>query len=167
MSLELYRKCVGVFLVNCNGQVFVAKRIINDKNKDIITRPWQMPQGGIDEGENPEQALYREIEEETNLKSQDIRILKKSDNIYKYKLPQKALQNFWGGKYIGQEQTWFCCFLKTSDSKININTKEPEFEAWKWISHHSLPSIAVDFKFEIYKNLSEEFHQTVILAKNL
>ena len=163
----MYRKGVGIVLINNKGQVFVGKRIIDKNNKNLIAKPWQMPQGGVDEGESDEEALSREVEEEIGLKQADFKILKKANQPYRYNLPEDLLQKFWNGKYKGQEQIWFCCLLTSPENKINIKTTHPEFENWKWISPYSISSIAVNFKLDMYNKIFAEFFQTIILTKNL
>ena len=163
----MYRKGVGLILVNRCGQVFVAKRIQHANNANLMQSPWQMPQGGIDEGEDECESLLRETKEEIGLNSNEIKIIKKSDHYYGYDLPDAVRNKLWGGKYKGQEQRWFCCLLQGSDSSIDLNGHHPEFSTWKWISPHSLSSIVVDFKKDMYDKIFNEFYPTIKLCKHL
>jgi len=164
----MYRNGVGLLLVNKYGQVFVAKRIIEKKheNSQIITNPWQLPQGGIDEGEDEEATLFRETQEEIGILPSHFKILKKSAGYYKYELPQQMRPKFWDGKYIGQQQKWFCCLFTGNNNDINIETQDPEFESWKWVSPLSFIHLAVDFKKQMYLGLAEEFSSTINSAKS-
>jgi putative (di)nucleoside polyphosphate hydrolase len=163
----MYRKGVGLVLVNNLGQVFVAKRVQNASNNNLLQNPWQMPQGGIDENEDEQESLFREMHEEIGLKQNDVRVMKKSETYYRYDLPEDVRAKLWSGKYKGQEQRWFCCFLQGSESNINLDGEHPEFSSWKWISPYSLSSIVVDFKKDMYDKIFEEFYPTIKLCKNL
>ena len=138
---------VGIILLNHKNNVFVGKRIDNPKNF------WQMPQGGVGQNENFLQAAKRELEEETGIKS--VEIIKELDGWFKYDLPMNLL-GIWKGKYRGQKQKWYIMKFLGKNNEININTKNPEFLDWKWIEPLELPNIAVDFKVNIYKKLTEE-----------
>ena len=158
----MYRLGVGLLLINNQGQVFVAKRVQNSTNNSAqISHPWQMPQGGIDENEDEEIALYREMQEEIGLTENDVKIIHKANDYYYYDIPPEIAKTFWGGKYKGQRQRWFCCLLKSEESKININTTHPEFEAWKWISPYSITSICVDFKKPMYYKIFDDFFNVI------
>ena len=142
------RDGVGIVVLNKNNKVFVAKRIDNPKNF------WQMPQGGVDKGENFLSAAYRELEEETSIKS--VRLIKEIDKITTYLLPKNLLGVIWKGKYKGQKQKWFLMRFLGSDNEININTNKPEFLEWKWIDLDMITEVVVDFKLEVYKTLQKE-----------
>ena len=139
---------VGIILLNNENNVFVGKRIDNPKNS------WQMPQGGVDQNENFLQAAKRELEEETGIKS--VKLIKELDEWLTYDLPENLLGKIWGGKYRGQKQKWFIMKFMGKNEEINIKTKDPEFLDWKWIKSLDLPNVAVKFKVDIYKKLSEE-----------
>ena len=142
------RKGVGIVLLNNENKVFVAKRIDNPKNF------WQMPQGGINEGEDYYKAALRELKEETSVIS--IEHIKEIDKKLTYILPNHLIGIIWKGKFKGQIQKWFIMRFVGNDSEININTKKPEFLDWKWIDLEDLPKIAVNFKLDIYKILKQE-----------
>jgi len=142
------RKGVGIVLLNNENKVFVAKRIDNPKNF------WQMPQGGINEGEDYYKAALRELKEETSVIS--IEHIKEIDKKLTYILPNHLIGIIWKGKFKGQIQKWFIMRFVGNDSEININTKKPEFLDWKWIDLEDLPKIAVNFKLDIYKILKKE-----------
>ena len=142
------RKGVGIILLNKENKVFVAKRIDNPKNF------WQMPQGGIDEGENYYEAAVRELEEETSIVN--VKFIKEIDKKLTYILPDRLIGIIWKGKFKGQIQKWFILRFVGDESEININTKKPEFLDWKWIDFEDLPKIAVDFKLNVYKSIREE-----------
>ena len=148
-----YRYGVGIALVNESNQVFTAKRI------DMISEAWQMPQGGIDEGEDPLIAAYRELEEETNVKSVDL-IYESKDWFY-YDLPENLIPKIWGGKYRGQKQKWFLMRIK-DQAEININTKNPEFSEWRWTNIDELPDVIVDFKKDLYTKIVAEFKEVLL-----
>ena len=129
------RSGVGIVVLNNKNEVFVAKRIDNQKNF------WQMPQGGVDKGEDYLTAAYRELEEETSIKNVDL--IKELDGLISYELPENLLGVIWKGKYRGQEQKWFVMRFIGQDSEINIKTKNPEFCEWKWIALESLSLIHI------------------------
>ena len=142
------RNGVGVVILNSENKVFVAKRIDNPKNF------WQMPQGGVDDGENYYKAALRELKEETSIKS--ISLIKEIDGFISYNLPNNLVSIIWKGKYKGQKQKWFIMKFVGAESEINIKTKYPEFLDWKWIDLENLTEIAVHFKLEVYKKLKSE-----------
>jgi len=142
------RSGVGIVLLNKNNKVFVAKRIDNPKNF------WQMPQGGIDKGEDFLTAAYRELKEETSIKS--VELIKEIDNKFTYILPDHLIGIIWKGRFKGQTQKWFIMRFVGSESEINIKTKHPEFLDWKWIDLRDLTKIAVNFKLEVYKQVKSE-----------
>ena len=120
-----YRVGVGIIVLNKENKIFVAKRIDNPKGF------WQMPQGGVDEGEDFLSAAYRELEEETSIKN--VELITEIDEITTYELPNHLLGKIWKGKFKGQKQKWFLMRHLGSDDEININTSKPEFFEWKWI----------------------------------
>ena len=142
------RKGVGIILLNRENKVFVAKRIDNPKNF------WQMPQGGIDEGEKYYEAALRELKEETSVTS--VELVEEIDKKLTYILPDNLIGIIWKGRFKGQIQKWFIMRFVGNDSEININTKKPEFLDWKWINYEDLPKIAVNFKLNVYKSLRVE-----------
>ena len=139
------RTGVGIIVLNSKNQVFVAKR------KDNPVDKWQMPQGGVDLGESLQDAMYRELFEETSISK--IEILKELNYWLEYELPQNLLGIIWKGKFRGQKQKWFIVRYLGSDSEININTKKPEFIEWKWLDVNRLKSVIVDFKKNVYEKL--------------
>ena len=142
------RSGVGIVVLNKNGQVFVAKRIDNPKNF------WQMPQGGVNQGEDFLTAAYRELEEETSIKN--IKLISELDGTTSYELPDHLLGIIWKGKYKGQNQKWFLIRYLGKDNEINIKTKNPEFLDWKWVELDQITEIVVDFKLHVYKELKEK-----------
>ena len=140
-SILPLRTGVGAIVLNKNNKVFVGKR------KDNPEKYWQMPQGGVDEGENYIDAMKRELSEETSIKN--IKILKEIDRWTKYELPDYLLGKIWKGKYRGQKQKWFIVRFLGKDEEINLKTKHPEFIEWKWIEIESLPGVIVDFKKKV------------------
>ena len=141
---------VGIILLNNENKVFVAKRIDNPKNF------WQMPQGGTNQNENFLEAAKRELEEETSIKS--VKLIKELTGWFKYDLPENLIGKVLEGKYKGQKQKWFIMKFLGKDSEINVKTKNPEFLDWKWIEISKLPSIAVDFKVNLYEKLKAEIN---------
>ena len=141
------RSGVGIAVLNKDNKVFVAKRIDNQNNF------WQMPQGGVDEGENYLTAAYRELVEETSIK--EVELIKELDGLITYELPKNLLSIIWKGKYRGQEQKWFVMRFLGKDSDINIKTKNPEFSEWKWIEVNNLTADVVDFKLHVYENVKK------------
>jgi len=142
------RNGVGIVVLNKKNKVFVAKRIDNPKNF------WQMPQGGVDEGEDFLSAAYRELEEETSIKK--VELIKEIDETTTYELPSHLLGIIWKGKFKGQKQKWFLMRYLGNDNEININTNKPEFLEWKWIDLDMITDVVVDFKLEVYKILQKK-----------
>ena len=143
-----FRNGVGIVVLNKNNKVFVAKRIDNQKNF------WQMPQGGVDKGEDYLTAAYRELEEETSIKNVDL--VKELDGLISYELPKNLLGIIWKGKYKGQKQKWFVMKFLGPDSEINIKTKNPEFCEWKWIELENITDQVVDFKLHVYEDVKKK-----------
>tara|TARA_Y100001958_G_C20936210_1_gene344541 strand:+ start:104 stop:580 length:477 start_codon:yes stop_codon:yes gene_type:complete len=147
------RSGVGIVVLNNKNEVFVAKRIDNPKNF------WQMPQGGVDEGEDFLSAAYRELEEETSIKN--VKLIKEIEGTMTYELPDHLLGIIWKGKYKGQKQKWFLMRFLGEDKDINIKTNKPEFLEWKWIELDTLTEVAVDFKLHVYKELKEKIKKII------
>tara|TARA_B100001758_G_C18395432_1_gene605629 strand:+ start:1360 stop:1842 length:483 start_codon:yes stop_codon:yes gene_type:complete len=144
------RNGVGIVVLNQANKVFVGKRIDNPKNF------WQMPQGGIDPGEDYLSAALRELEEETGIK--DVKLIKEIDEILTYELPPNLLGIIWKGKYRGQKQKWFIMKFNGNDKEINLRTHKPEFLDWKWINISDLTKVAVDFKLDVYKKIQKHLN---------
>ena len=136
---------VGIILLNKENKVFVGRRLDNP------LKFWQMPQGGINNGESFFQAAKRELEEETAITK--VKLIKELDDWLIYNLPDDLLGKIWQGKYRGQKQKWFLMKFEGEDQEINVNTKSPEFLEWKWVNPDELPKIVVNFKTDIYKTL--------------
>lgn len=147
-----YRPCVGIMLANRLGQVFVGQRI-DSREGDA----WQMPQGGIDAGETPETALTRELEEETGVVAALVDIIARSKEEHLYDLPDELVGKLWGGRYRGQQQSWFLARFKGEDSDIRIETHHPEFSAWRWVEADQLVELIVPFKRPVYRAVVQEF----------
>lgn len=144
-----YRPCVGIFLLNNDGLVFAGRRI------DSRAEAWQMPQGGIDAGENPLQACMREMREEIGTNTAEL-VSQHDDWLY-YDIPLPLADRLWQGRYKGQKQKWMALRFTGDDSDINIATEEPEFCEWKWLSPHDLVDLAVPFKRDVYQNVLAAF----------
>ena len=147
------RSGVGIVVLNKENKVFLAKRIDNPKNF------WQMPQGGIDKGEDNLKAALRELEEETSIKS--VKLIKEIDGFTTYYLPKNLLGIIWKGKYKGQRQKWFIVKFIGNDEEINIKTKYPEFLDWKWEELSKITDTVVEFKLNVYQKIQKEV-ETVI-----
>ena len=147
------RSGVGIIVLNRENKVFVAKRIDNPKNF------WQMPQGGVDRGENFLNAAYRELEEETSIKN--VELIKELDGTITYELPDRLLGIIWKGKYRGQKQKWFLMRFTGDEQEINIKTKNPEFLDWKWVELDQITKIVVDFKLHVYEELKEKIKKII------
>ena len=149
-----YRNGVGIVVLNNENKVFVAKRIDNPKNF------WQMPQGGVDEGEDLLNAAYRELKEETSIFN--VKLIKEIEDWTQYDLPSKLIGIIWKGRYKGQKQKWFIFKFLGKDTEINIKTKNPEFLDWKWIEIGKITEIVVDFKKEVYQKVEKEIKKLLI-----
>ena len=148
-----YRPCAGIMLANKEGKVFVGSRLDKAPEGDH----WQMPQGGIDDGEDAREAALRELVEETGVKKKLVDIIAQSAEEHYYDLPPELMGNIWGGRYRGQRQTWFLMRFKGEDSDINIATKHAEFARWQWVAPERLPQLIVPFKKRLYENIVAEF----------
>ena len=154
---HLYRLCVGIIIINKNREIFIAKRISN-----IINEHWQMPQGGVDPGESEENAMYRELEEETGINKKDITILNISKDYFYYNVPIKLIQKIWKGRYIGQKQRWYLVEFTGNDNSIDLEQYKPEFSEWKWQKNiMEIPDLVIDFKRNLYQDLIKEFSKYV------
>ena len=147
------RTGVGVIVLNKQNKIFVGKRKDNPGDK------WQMPQGGVDEGEDYITAMKRELLEETSI--QNIEIIKEIEKIYQYELPENLVGIIWKGKYRGQKQKWFITRFLGEEKEINLNTKHAEFIDWKWIEPKFLPEVIVNFKKNLYLNLLKEINLVI------
>ena len=146
-----YRPAAGVMLLNREGKVFVAQRL------DSTLEAWQMPQGGLDKGEDPETGAFRELEEETGIPRDKVEIVARCPVELDYDLPDDLVGKMWGGKWRGQRQTWFLMRFLGRDEDVNLETPDPEFRAWKWADPADLPAMIVPFKKELYERLLVEF----------
>ena len=147
------RSGVGIVVLNEKNQVFLAKRIDNPKNF------WQMPQGGVDKGEEYYDAAIRELKEETSIKT--ISLIKEIDDLTTYLLPKHLIGIIWKGKYKGQKQKWFIVRFNGEEKEININTKYPEFLDWKWVNIDDLTNEIVNFKVHVYKQIQKELYKII------
>ena len=155
---EKYKKLplrigVGIVVLNKENKVFVARRI--DNSGDY----WQMPQGGVDKGEDFLIAAYRELSEETSIKS--VKLIKELESSITYELPDHLLGIIWKGKYKGQKQKWFLMRFIGEDKEIDVKTKNPEFLDWKWIDLDEITNVVVNFKLHVYKELKEKIKKVI------
>ena len=146
-----YRPCAGIMLLNAEGDVFVGQRM------DSTLEAWQMPQGGIDKGEDAETAAMRELGEETGIGPELIELIAEAGRELTYDLPDDLVGKLWGGKYRGQRQYWFLMRFTGTDEDVDIATEHQEFRAWKWAAPAELPAMIVPFKRALYEALLEEF----------
>ena len=146
-----YRPGAGVMLLNREGKVFVAQRL------DSTLEAWQMPQGGLDRGEDPLEGALRELEEETGIARDKVEILARCPAELVYDLPEDLVGKLWKGKWRGQRQHWFLARFLGTDADIDIDTPEPEFRAWKWAEPAELPAMIVPFKRNLYRQVLEAF----------
>ena len=156
--MKSYRRCVGLVVINKDGLVFVGKRIDSNLNA------WQMPQGGIENGESPRNAGLRELKEEIG--TNNVKLIGEMDNWLNYDIPEKLSSKLWNGKYRGQTQKWLAFRFLGNDDEINIDTKDPEFKEWKWEEHKKLADLAVPFKKDIYKKIINEYSHLFIKNVN-
>ncbi len=146
-----YRRCVGVMLMNGDGKVFVGQR------RDRDTEAWQMPQGGVDAGEEPGDAALRELREETGVTRDLVEVLAETAGWLPYDLPLALVPNIWGGRFRGQEQKWFLMRFLGRDAQIDIETENPEFTCWRWQDVDDLVAQIVPFKRAVYERVLAEF----------
>ncbi len=147
------RDGVGIVVLNQQNKIFVARRLDNPRNF------WQMPQGGVDPGEDFLSAAYRELEEETSIKN--VQLIRELDNMITYELPDNLLGIIWKGRFKGQKQKWFIMRFTGNDSEINLKTKQPEFIEWKWIDLDMITEVVVDFKLHVYKEIKEKVKKII------
>ena len=146
-----YRPCVGVLLFNARQQVFVGQRI------DMVQEAWQMPQGGIDRGEDPRDTALRELEEETGVRPDKVELVAETREWLRYDLPPNLVNRVWRGRYRGQEQKWFAARFLGTDADVDIDTPHPEFSDWRWSPADELVANAVSFKRALYEAVIAEF----------
>ncbi len=146
-----YRPAAAIMLLSSEDKVFVAQRL------DTMLDAWQMPQGGLDPGEDPQAGALRELEEETGIKPHLVEILAKAPQELLYDLPPEMMGKIWGGKYRGQAQHWFVARFLGRDEDVDINTADPEFRAWKWVEAHELVDLIVPFKRKLYAEVVATF----------
>lgn len=146
-----YRPCVGVMLINGDGLIFAGQRL------DSNAPAWQMPQGGIDDGEKPRAAALRELWEETGVTSDLVEFIGKTNDWVTYDLPDELLGKIWGGKFRGQKQRWFLFRFKGEDDQINIVSEHPEFSNWRWIAADEMLAAIVPFKRPVYEQVVQAF----------
>ncbi len=146
-----YRPCVGVLLFNARRQVFVGQRI------DMVQEAWQMPQGGIDRGEDPRDTALRELEEETGVRPDKVELVAETREWLRYDLPPNLVNRVWRGRYRGQEQKWFAARFLGTDADIDIDTPHPEFSDWRWSPVDEIATHAVSFKRALYETVIAEF----------
>lgn len=151
MTDDPYRPAVAVMLLNRDNQVFVASRI--DSSMDA----WQMPQGGLDPGEEPLTGALRELEEETGISPDKVEIVAQARRTLSYELPDDLRQLVWQGRWRGQRQTWFLARFLGTNADVNLETEHPEFRAYKWVDPWALPQLIVAFKKRLYEEVLEEF----------
>jgi putative (di)nucleoside polyphosphate hydrolase len=146
-----YRPCVGVMLINAGGLILAGQR------RDSDSPAWQMPQGGIDDGEKPRQAALRELWEETGVTADLVDFIGKTHHWVTYDLPPELLGKVWGGKYRGQKQKWFLYRYLGRDDQVNIATAQPEFSRWKWVTADEMTAAIVPFKRAVYEEVVKSF----------
>jgi putative (di)nucleoside polyphosphate hydrolase len=148
-----YRPCVGVMLINAEGRIFAGQRL----DAPAGTAAWQMPQGGIDDGEKPRVAALRELWEETGVTADLVEKIAKTEDWVTYDLPPELLGKIWGGKYKGQRQKWFLYRFLGTDDQVNIATDHPEFSEWRWIGADEMIASIVPFKRAVYEQVVSAF----------
>ena len=152
MTTDLpYRPAAGIMLLNAEGKVFVGQRL------DSTLEAWQMPQGGLDPGEDPQAAALRELEEETGIPARLVTVIARAEKDLDYDLPPDLIGKLWKGRYRGQRQTWFLMRFDGTDADVRLETAHPEFRAWKWAEPSELPDMIVPFKRALYENVLRAF----------
>ncbi len=146
-----YRPGVGVMLLNDAKKVWVGQRL------DSKLEAWQMPQGGLDPGEEPLEGALRELEEETGIRRDLVEVIARAPEALLYDLPEDLVGKLWKGKWRGQRQHWFLCRFLGRDEDVNLDTDHPEFRAWKWADPNELPAMIVPFKKKLYEDLVQAF----------
>ena len=157
-----YRPCVGAAIFNRAGLVWIGRRADENAEGEGKGKWWQMPQGGLDEGEDPATAVFREVYEETSIKS--LRLLREAPGWFNYDLPKELIPRSWGGKYRGQTQKWFALRFEGEDAEIDIahpggGKHKPEFSAWRWERLERLPELVADFKRGVYEQVVAAFRE--------
>ena len=150
-----YRPCVGMMVINNAGQVLIGNRI-------TLPLEWQMPQGGIDDGENEDVAALRELREEIG--TDNVTILSRSEQLFYYDLPDNLIQTLWKGKYCGQKQRWYLMRFMGEEREINVKTDHPEFSSTRWVNIEELVDIVVPFKKEVYRQVVDLFQPVILRA---
>jgi len=157
-----YRLCVGTMVLNRQGRVFVGRRFAGPEHVDV-DHPWQMPQGGVDRGEDLYPAALRELAEETNITS--VKLLVEAPEWFTYDLPPELVRHAWGGRYRGQKQKWYALRFTGKDTEINVahpaGGHEPEFSAWRWVPMRELPELIIPFKRNVYEQVVAAFAHLV------
>lgn len=148
-----YRPCVGAMVVNADGLVLTGQRIDTDGGA------WQMPQGGVEAGEDPLPAALRELREETGITEDKVTLLRATDDWVTYELPAELVGKLWKGRYRGQKQLWFAFRFHGTDADVNIATPEPEFRAWRWATPAQVVADIVPFKRDLYAGIIQEFNE--------
>ncbi len=157
MTPTEYRPCVGVMLVNAEGKAFVGRRIDN-KEGDW----WQMPQGGVDPGEDLAQAALRELAEETGIVADKVSLIDRLAEPMRYDLPEELIGKLWGGRFRGQEQTWFLARFSGEEHDVRLDEHhEPEFCEYRWVDPEQLPDLIVPFKKRVYRTVLERFRELI------
>ena len=151
MTSLAYRPAAAVMLLNADDKVFVAQRI------DSSVDAWQMPQGGLDPGEDAQAGALRELEEETGIGAHLVTVIARASREFRYDLPPEMAGRMWGGKYVGQTQAWFLARFLGTDADVNLETKHPEFNKFQWVSPWRLPDLIVPFKRQLYADVLAEF----------
>ncbi|MEP5938842.1 MAG: RNA pyrophosphohydrolase [Erythrobacter sp.] len=153
-----YRPCVGVMLVNRDGKIFVGKRIDHRETWGSDSDFWQMPQGGVDKGEDLQVAAYRELAEETGVSESKASVIAVTKEAIRYDLPDSLMGKLWKGKYRGQEQIWYLMRFAGDDDDIDLAAHDPqEFCEWKWVDAPEIVELIVPFKKHIYRSVLDEF----------